>query len=66
MNTPPRHLLSYGQHRGPTLRWLTDPSSRDFDLSDLVVVTATTRDEFGSNGACHTLRPSWLSCGEEL
>ena len=28
------------------LRWLTDPSSRDFDLCDLVVVTAHTGDEF--------------------
>ena len=28
------------------LRWLTDPSSRDFDLEDLVVITAHTGDEF--------------------
>lgn len=27
-------------------RWLTDPSSRDFDLADLVVVTAMPGDEF--------------------
>lgn len=28
------------------LRWLTDPSSRDFALSDLIVITAHTGDEF--------------------
>jgi hypothetical protein len=28
------------------LRWLTDPSSRDFDLADVVVITAHTGDEF--------------------
>lgn len=27
-------------------RWLLDPSSRDFDLDDLVVVTAMTGDEY--------------------
>ncbi|WP_137726374.1 hypothetical protein [Prescottella subtropica] len=27
------------------LRWITDPTSRDFDLSDLAVVTAQTGDE---------------------
>src|SRR6185503_10299365 len=26
-------------------RWLADPSSRDFDLSDLIVITAQTGDE---------------------
>jgi site-specific recombinase XerD len=28
------------------LRWLTDPSSRDFALRDLIVITAHTGDEF--------------------
>lgn len=28
------------------LRWLTEPSSRDFDLRDLIVITAHTGDEF--------------------
>src|SRR3954447_22508634 len=27
-------------------RWLTDPTSRDFNLADLVVVTAMTGNEF--------------------
>lgn len=50
----PRHVLSYGLGLDSTailLRWLTDPASRDFDLSDLVVVTAMTGDEFASTGA---------------
>lgn len=50
----PRHVLSYGLGLDSTavlLRWLTDPTSRDFDLSDLVVVTAMTGDEFASTGA---------------
>jgi hypothetical protein len=33
------------------LRWLTDPSSRDFDLDDLVVVTSMTGHEFDSTRA---------------
>jgi hypothetical protein len=28
------------------MRWLTEPASRDFDLQDLVVITAHTGDEF--------------------
>jgi hypothetical protein len=28
------------------LRWLDDPASRDFDLADLIVITAMTGDEF--------------------
>lgn len=47
----PRHVLSYGLGLDSTailLRWLADPSSRDFDLAGLVVVTAMTGDEFGS------------------
>ena len=50
----PRHVLSYGLGLDSTavlLRWLTDPSSRDFDLSDLVVITAMTGDEFSATGA---------------
>lgn len=41
----PRHVLSYGLGLDSTavlLRWLTDPTSRDFDLSDLVVVTGVS------------------------
>jgi hypothetical protein len=30
------------------LRWLTDPSSRDFAIEDLVVVTSMTGHEFDS------------------
>lgn len=42
-------ILSYGMGVESTAilhRWITDPSSRDFDLSDLVVLTAQTGDEF--------------------
>lgn len=42
-------VMSYGMGVDSTailLRWLTDPSSRDFDLADLIVVTAHTGDEF--------------------
>ncbi|WP_292976259.1 hypothetical protein [Mycobacterium sp.] len=42
-------VMSYGMGVDSTailLRWLTDPSSRDFDLEDLVVITAHTGDEF--------------------
>ncbi|MBU8820315.1 hypothetical protein KL864_31025 [Mycolicibacterium goodii] len=45
----PTVVMSYGMGVDSTailLRWLTDPSSRDFDLSDLVVITAHTGDEF--------------------
>lgn len=42
-------ILSYGMGVDSTVilhRWLTDPSSRDFDLEDLIVLTAQTGDEF--------------------
>ena len=42
-------VMSYGMGVDSTailLRWLADPSSRDFDLQDLVVITAHTGDEF--------------------
>lgn len=42
-------LLSYGLGVDSTailLRWLLDPSSRDFDLKDLIVLTAMVGDEF--------------------
>jgi len=42
-------ILSYGMGVESTVilhRWITDPSSRDFDLDDLVVLTAQTGDEF--------------------
>lgn len=42
-------VMSYGMGVDSTailLRWLTDPSSRDFDLRDLIVMTAHTGDEF--------------------
>ncbi|KMO74275.1 Tyrosine recombinase XerC [Mycolicibacterium obuense] len=50
----PGHVLPYGLGLDSTavlLRWLTDPSSRNFDLSDLVVITAMTGDEFSATGA---------------
>jgi len=46
-------VLSYGMGVDSTailLRWLADPSSRDFDLSDLVVITAMVGDEFTETG----------------
>jgi len=46
---PAKVVLSYGMGVDSTailVRWLTDPSSRDFDLSDLVVITAQVGDEF--------------------
>lgn len=45
----PTVIMSYGMGVDSTailLRWLTEPSSRDFDLKDLVVITAHTGDEF--------------------
>jgi hypothetical protein len=45
----PTVVMSYGMGVDSTailLRWLTDPCSRDFDLADLVVITAHTGDEF--------------------
>lgn len=51
---PPSVVLSYGLGVDSTailLRWLTDPSSRDFELSELVVVTAMTGDEWEQTGA---------------
>ncbi len=47
-------ILSYGMGVDSTailLRWLEEPESRDFDLSDLVVLTAMTGMEFSST-AC--------------
>ncbi len=42
-------VLSYGMGADSTailLRWLTEPATRDFELSDLVVVTAQLGSEF--------------------
>jgi hypothetical protein len=47
----PSVALSYGMGLDSTcllLRWLEEPSSGDFDLSELVLVTAFTGDEFES------------------
>lgn len=47
----PSVVLSYGMGLDSTcllLRWLEEPSSRDFELTDLVLVTAFTGDEFES------------------
>lgn len=57
----PTVVLSYGMGVDSTailLRWLTEPESRDFELSDLLVITAMTGDEFASTGrhvAAHVL-----------
>jgi hypothetical protein len=42
-------VLSYGLGRdssGILVRWLLDPASRDFDLSELIVIHANTGAEF--------------------
>ncbi|GAA3148438.1 hypothetical protein GCM10020255_027350 [Rhodococcus baikonurensis] len=49
--TTPTVVLSYGLGEDSTailLRWIKDPTSRDFDLSDLVVITAMTGNEWES------------------
>jgi hypothetical protein len=54
---PPRVVLAYGLGRDSTailVKWLTDPSSRDFDLRDLVVITAMTGHEWPVTGALVT------------
>lgn len=56
----PRHpttILSYGLGVDSTailLRWLHEPSSRDFELKNLVVITAMTGHEFEETGALVT------------
>ncbi|WP_404316439.1 hypothetical protein [Prescottella equi] len=50
----PKVVLSYGLGEDSTailLRWIEDPTSRDFDLDDLVVITAMTGDEWDSTRA---------------
>jgi hypothetical protein len=52
-NTTTPVVLSYGLGVDSTailLRWITEPESRDFDLSDLIVVTAMTGDEWPATG----------------
>jgi hypothetical protein len=47
------NVLSYGLGVDSTallLRWLEEPDSRDFDLGDLLVVTAMTGDEWPRTG----------------
>lgn len=47
------HILSYGLGLDSTAilaRWLLEPESRDFDLADLVVITAMTGDEYSETG----------------
>lgn len=42
-------VLSYGmgvESSAIFLRWINDPSSRDFDLEDLIVITSQTGDEY--------------------
>lgn len=46
-------VLSYGLGADSTailLRWLLDPTSRNFDLSQLIVITAMVGDEFDETG----------------
>ena len=49
---PPQVVASFGlglDSSAMLVRWLTDPTSRDFDLDDLVVVTAMTGHEWDSS-----------------
>lgn len=49
---PPKVVASFGLGEDSTavlLRWIEDPTSRDFDLADLVVITAMTGDEWKSS-----------------
>lgn len=51
LNTPV--VLSYGLGVDSTailLRWLHEPASRNFDLADLIVITAMTGDEWPETG----------------
>jgi hypothetical protein len=46
-------VLSYGMGVDSTailVRWIDDPSSRDFELEDLIVLTAQTGNEFPETG----------------
>jgi hypothetical protein len=48
---PPSVVLSFGMGLDSAsllLRWLAEPSTRDFDLEDLVVISAMTGHEFSS------------------
>lgn len=48
----PKVVLSYGlgaDSSAVLLRWIEDPTSRDFDLSELAVVTAMTGSEWESS-----------------
>lgn len=52
-SSAPSVVLSYGLGVDSTailLRWLLEPESRDFEISDLVVVTAMTGDEWEQTG----------------
>ncbi len=49
--TTPSVIFSFGMgvdSGALSLRWLDEPSSRDFDLADLVMITAQVGDEFDS------------------
>ena len=46
-------VLSYGLGVDSTsilLRWLEEPETRNFDLADLIVLTAQTGDEYAETG----------------
>jgi hypothetical protein len=48
-DTPRKMVLSFGMGVDSSVilhRWLTDPTSRDFDLADLIVLIAQVGDEF--------------------
>lgn len=50
----PKVVLSYGMGVDSTailLRWLYEPTSRNFDIADLAIVTAQTGDEWPQTGA---------------
>lgn len=67
----PKVVLSWGLGEDSTailLRWLEDPTSRDFELNELVVVSAMTGNEWEStraesrNTCCRGWRPQACGC----
>jgi hypothetical protein len=53
--TRPTPILSYGmgvESTGILVRWILEPATRDFELSELIVVTAQTGQEFPDTKQC--------------
>ena len=61
--TRPTPILSYGmgvESTGILVRWILEPATRDFELSELIVVTAQTGQEFPtSSSASNAISPRY-------